>query len=42
MGTFNSAQNGNWNTDATWAEAGHPTANDDVVIIILVEFLYFR
>lgn len=33
MGTFNSAQNGNWNTDATWAEAGHPTANDDVTII---------
>lgn len=33
MATFNSAQNGNWNTDATWAEAGHPTANDDVTII---------
>lgn len=33
MGTFNSAQNGNWNTDATWTEAGHPTANDDVMVI---------
>lgn len=33
MGTFNSAQDGNWNTDATWAEAGHPTANDDVTIL---------
>lgn len=33
MATFNSAQDGNWNTDATWAEAGHPTANDDVIII---------
>lgn len=33
MATFNSAQDGNWNTDATWAEAGHPTANDDVTII---------
>lgn len=33
MGTFNSAGAGNWNTDATWTEAGHPTANDDIVII---------
>ena len=33
MGTFNSAQAGNWNTDATWTEAGHPVANDDIVII---------
>lgn len=33
MGTFNSAGAGNWNTDATWTEAGHPTANDDIVVI---------
>ena len=33
MATFNSTQDGNWNTDATWTEAGHPTANDDVMII---------
>jgi hypothetical protein len=33
MATYNSTQNGNWNTDATWTEAGHPTANDDITII---------
>ena len=33
MATYNSAQNGNWNTDATWTEAGHPNANDDITII---------
>ena len=33
MATYNSAQNGNWNTDATWNEAGHPDGNDDVTII---------
>ncbi len=33
MATYNSAQAGNWNTDATWTEAGHPNANDDVMII---------
>ncbi|MHA2019598.1 MAG: G8 domain-containing protein [Promethearchaeota archaeon] len=33
MATYNSAQDGNWNTDATWAEAGHPSANDDIVIM---------
>ena len=33
MATYNSAQNGNWNTDATWTESGHPNANDDVMII---------
>ena len=33
MATYNSAQNGNWNTDATWTEAGHPNANDDVMIV---------
>jgi len=31
--TYNSAQAGNWNTDATWTEAGHPNANDDIAII---------
>lgn len=33
MATFNSAANGDFTADATWAEAGHPDANDDVVII---------
>ena len=33
MTTYNSAQDGNWNTDATWTESGHPTSNDDVMII---------
>lgn len=33
MATYNSTQDGNWNTDATWAEAGHPILNNDVTII---------
>ena len=33
MATYNSAQAGNWNTDATWTEAGHPDTNDDVIVI---------
>jgi len=33
MATYNSAQAGDFSADATWTEAGHPNANDDVANI---------
>ena len=33
MATYTTTQDGNWNTDATWGGGGHPTLNDDIVVI---------